>query len=118
MPTTFLDKFKVKAGTKVEAAAVQKGLSNAAKIAAKIPTVVFEHHILRSENWREEIRNVYDAGLKAGHRVITAADLAGVPPNLLEATRPRLYESNPPPEAFMKWCKLSREVQRQTPPPL
>jgi hypothetical protein len=106
------------AGTKVKTAAIQKGLRNAAKIATKVPTILFEHHVLRSENWREETKVVYDAGLQAGNRILTAAEYVGLQPDLLESIRPRLYEAHPPSEAFLNWCKLPREKQRQTSPPI
>jgi hypothetical protein len=55
---------------------------------------------------------------KAGHRVLTAADYLGVKPDLLEARREQLYENNPPPEVFLKWCALPREKRRLQPPPV
>ncbi len=105
-------------GTKVNTAMIQKGFRNAAKIAGKVPTVFFEHHVLRSENWREEAKVVYDAGLKANHKILTAAEYIGSQPKLLEPIRLRLYEDDPPSEMFLKWCKLPRDKQRQTPPPI
>jgi hypothetical protein len=106
------------AGTKVNAAVIQRGFHNAAKIAGKVPTIFFEHHVLRSENWREEAKIVYDAGLAADHKILTAAEHIGMQPNLLESIRLRLYEDDPPSELFLKWCKLPRDKQGQSPPPI
>lgn len=111
-PPTYL------AGTKVDLASIQKGLRNAVKITMKVPIVFFEHHVLRSEKWREETKTVYNAALRAKHKVITAAEYVGSQPNMLESIRQRLYDDEPPSEAFLKWARLSRDDKRQTPPPI
>jgi hypothetical protein len=105
-------------GFKVEKASIQKGIENACELAAKVPTLIFEHHVLRSENWRDRTKPIFDMAEKAGHRVLTAADYLGVKPDLLEARREQLYENNPPPEVFLKWCALPREKRRLQPPPV
>jgi len=111
-PPFYLEKVKVDAKT------IQEGVANAVKIARSVPTMIFEHHALRSENWIEEIRPIRDAGIEAGHVVITAAEYLGLRPNTLESIRQRLYEDHPPSESFLKWCGLEREKQRLTPPPI
>ena len=103
---------------KVDTKAIQEGVANAIKIARSVPTVIFEHHALRSENWSEEIRPIRDAGSEAGHVVITAAEYLGLKSNALESIRQQLYEDHPPSESFLKWCALEREEQRQTVPPI
>jgi predicted metallo-beta-lactamase superfamily hydrolase len=105
-------------GVKVEKERIRDGLENAAMLAGKIPTVVFEHHLLRSEDWRDRAELVYGAAGKAGNTVSTAAEYAGEPPRVLEAIRPQLYEQEPPSEEFLKWSKLRREKQRTQPPPV
>ena len=85
-PPFYLEKVKV------DTKAIQEGVANAIKIAQSVPTVIFEHHALRSENWREEIRPIYDAGRGAGHTVITAAEYLGLKPNALESMRQQLYD--------------------------
>jgi len=105
-------------GFRVDKEAIQKGIQNAAKIANKIPTVLLEHHILRSEDWREEARLVFDSAAQAGHRVVTAAEYLGQESRLLECKRELLYEKDPPSEAFMKWTKLREQKRRQQVPPL
>jgi predicted metallo-beta-lactamase superfamily hydrolase len=97
---------------KVEKASIQRGIENAARIAGKVQILIFEHHLLRSDNWRERVSLVYDAAMKGGHKVLTAADYLGTQPQLLESNREHLYEQDPPSEAFLKWSKLPRERQR------
>ena len=105
-------------GIKVDKATIRKGLDNAAEIAGKVPMVIFEHHPLRSEDWRERAKNVFEVGSEMRHTVTTAAEYAGERLQLLEAVRPRLYEEEPPSEAFLKWSKLKREKQRTQIPPI
>jgi predicted metallo-beta-lactamase superfamily hydrolase len=105
-------------GVKVEKSSIREGMENAAKVAAAVPSVIFEHHVLRSADWKEGSKLVYDAGEKAGHRVVTAAEYGGGEVTLLESMRERLYEEDPPSEAFLKWAKLKRDKQRQEAPPV
>ena len=105
-------------GVRVEKASIQKGLENASTIAGKIPTAIFEHHVLRSADWKEEAAQVFKAAQKAGHIVITAAEFSGKQPMLLESIRERLYEEEPPSEEFMKWTQLNHEKRRQLAPPV
>jgi predicted metallo-beta-lactamase superfamily hydrolase len=111
-PPFYLDKVKV------DTKAIQEGIANASRIARSVPTVIFEHHALRSENWREEIRPICDAGRGVGHTVITAAEYLGLKPNALESMRQQLYADDPPPESFLKWCALERDKQKHIPPPI
>jgi predicted metallo-beta-lactamase superfamily hydrolase len=104
-------------GVKVDKTPIRDGLKNAAMLAGKIPMLLFEHHLLRSEDWRDRAKLVYDAARKAGNTVSTAAEYAEQPPKILEAIRPQLYEQEPPTEEFLKWSKLKREKQRMQPPP-
>jgi predicted metallo-beta-lactamase superfamily hydrolase len=93
-------------------------MENAAQIAGKVQTLIFEHHLLRDENWRDRAKLVYAAGESAGNVVSTAAEHVGTPMQVLEAIRSRLYEQEPPTEEFMKWAKLKREKQRTQLPPI
>jgi len=111
-PPFYLEKVKV--GTE----AIQQGVANAVTIARNVPTVIFEHHALRSETWIEEMQPIRQAGSETDHRVITAAEYLGQKPNTLESMRQRLYEDHPPSKSFLKWYGLDREKQRQTPPPI
>jgi predicted metallo-beta-lactamase superfamily hydrolase len=105
-------------GVKVDKSLIQEGMQNAARIAGKVRTFVFEHHLLRSEDWRNRANFVYEVAGKAGNIVCTAAEYLGESPQILEAIRPELYEKEPPSEEFLKWSKLKREKQRLAPPPI
>jgi predicted metallo-beta-lactamase superfamily hydrolase len=105
-------------GVKVEKASIMKGLENAARVAARVPTVIFEHHLLRSGNSREKAEVVYDSAARANHRVISASDYLGREPQLLECNRERLYEEEPPREDFVKWTKLPRDKRSMQLPPV
>ncbi len=105
-------------GIRVEKSSIRKGIENAARVAGQVPTLIFEHHVLRSDNWKEQMNPVYDASAKADHRVVTGAEYLGVQPMLLESHRERLYEEEPPSETFLKWTELPREKRRHEVPPV
>jgi predicted metallo-beta-lactamase superfamily hydrolase len=105
-------------GIKVERSSIQKGIDNATKLAAKVPALIFEHHVLRSENWRDEVKPILDAAEKTGHRVLTAADYLRTEPHLLESKREQLYKDDPPSDEFLKWCALPNEKRRVQAPPI
>jgi predicted metallo-beta-lactamase superfamily hydrolase len=105
-------------GSKVAKGTIASAFTNATRIANRIPTVIFDHHILRSAEWKDSARSVFDAGARASHRVVTAAEYAGLPTQLLEAVRQTLYEQDPPSPEFLKWSKLKREKQRLELPPI
>ncbi len=110
-PPTYLE------GVRVAQAPIQAGIENASRLASKIPIVIFEHHILRSEKWREQSNSVYDAASSAEHKVMTAAEYLKTPNMLLESQREQLYEEEAPSPEFIKWTELHREKKRlQTPP--
>lgn len=111
-PPTYLE------GMKVDKAAISTSMGNAARIAGQVQTLLFEHHLLRDENWRERAEQVYEAGTSAGNIVSTAAEYVSMQPQALEAIRSRLYEQEPPTAEFMKWSKLKREKQRTQLPPI
>jgi predicted metallo-beta-lactamase superfamily hydrolase len=105
-------------GVKVEKSSIRNGMENAARVTGAVPSVIFEHHVLRSATWKLGTQLVYEAGMKAGHRVMTAAEYGGVGAMLLESMRERLYEEEPPSEAFLKWTKLQRDKRRLEVPPI
>ncbi|MCX8153713.1 MAG: hypothetical protein N3E52_04695, partial [Candidatus Bathyarchaeota archaeon] len=71
------------------------------------PLTILEHHTLRDEQWKQKIALVYDAALRAGHKIMTAAEFAGEKNNFLESKRKQLYLEMPPSKEFENW---SREV--------
>jgi uncharacterized protein len=111
-PPTYLE------GVKVGKLEINSGMENAARIAGKVQTVLLEHHLLRDENWRNRMKPVCEAAAIAGNVVSTAAEHFGLPLQVLEAVRSRLYGQEPPTAEFLKWSKLKREKQRTQPPPI
>jgi len=111
-PPTYLE------GVRVDQASIQAGIQNAATIVSKIPIVIFEHHILRSEKWREDSKPVYDSASKSEHKVMTAAEYLKIPNMPLESQRERLYKEETPSPAFVKWTELHREKRRLQDPPV
>jgi hypothetical protein len=105
-------------GVRVEASLISRGLTNAARIASVVPTLIFEHHILRSESWKTDSKPVYEASAKAGNQVVTAAEYMGEPPMLLEARREDLYREEAPSPEFMRWTQLKNEKRRVVRPPI
>lgn len=87
-------------------------------LASTIPTLVVDHHLLRSINWEEWMGPVYTSSEKSGNRVLTMAELAGRKNMTLEAEREVIYENNPPSEEFMKWAQASDEYKLKHPAPL
>jgi hypothetical protein len=111
-PPTYLE------GVRVEGSSLRRGIINAAKIASAVPTMIFEHHILRSENWKLDAKPVYDAASKAETRVLTAAEYLNQPVLILEPRREVLYKEEKPSPEFMKWTELHRDKRRLRSPPI
>ena len=111
-PPLYLQGFKVPKET------IQMGIGNAAKIARKIPLTILEHHLLRSENWKEEAGPIFENAEATDHEVVTAAGYLRQPSTMLESMRESLYEKEPPSEAFMKWTKLREPKRRLQVPPI
>lgn len=105
-------------GVRVPEASIERGIKNGARIAAKVPTIILEHHILRDENWRSDVKALFDAATKESHRVVTAAQYASQPDMTLECRRQQLYEEEPPSSAFMKWTAMRNDKRRLVDPPL
>lgn len=102
---------------RVNRASIEKGLQNLVRLIEEVPLVVVDHHAARLANWRERLSE-WLPSLEEGRAFISAAELAGVKEELLEAMRRRLYEEEPPSEEFVKWARLRREERRRIPPPL
>jgi len=105
-------------GIRVGQPSIRAGIENAARIASTTPIVIFEHHVLRSEKWREQSKLVYDSASSAEHKVMTAAEYLKTPNMLLESQRERLYEEEPPTSEFVKWTELNHDKQRLQNPPV
>ena len=111
-PPTYLQGFRIGEGF------FQAAVRHMEEIVQKIPTVVVDHHLLRDDGWYKFLEPVRASAEKSGHRIITAAELAGEEARPLECQRRKLYEENKPNREFLKWAKLPKEKQSLTPPPL
>ena len=111
-PPTYLE------GIKVEEASIKKGIDNAARLVDRVSVLILDHHLLRSENWKDRAAPIFDVARSAKHSVMTAAEYMGSSPILLESMRERLYEKDPPSEEFIKWTKRPREKRRLEDPPV
>jgi predicted metallo-beta-lactamase superfamily hydrolase len=103
---------------KVARSSFDRGMNNMAELAKVIPTIVLDHHLLRSLEWRDAARTILEVAASQGHRVVTAAEFVGENDTLLEASRRELYEKNPPSKAFLAWTKMKPEKRRKKTPPL
>ncbi len=106
------------AGFKVDEKGVQVGIKNLERLVKIVPFTILEHHILRSENWREEAKAVFESAEKSGHKVFTAAEFLGEQNNLLEARRRMLFTESPPSKDFEKWMRESLSARKKIKPPI
>jgi len=61
---------------------------------AGISRLVVDHHLTRDLDYRDRIRPVYEAGDEMGVTVECAAEFLNVEPQMLEARRQELYQTN------------------------
>ncbi|MCD6478999.1 MAG: hypothetical protein J7L44_03885, partial [Candidatus Diapherotrites archaeon] len=60
-----------------------------------LEALIVDHHFLRDLKWRERIASVFEEAERKEAEVLTAAEYAGKPIEMLEAHRKELYEMNP-----------------------
>lgn len=94
----------------------ERDLSNArrnlSELARKVPKLVIDHHLLRSVEYPKFLKPVYKSAKESGNEVLTASELLGRKPNLLEAKRKQLHEEEPVSEELyerLKEGKLKEE---------
>ena len=105
-------------GFKVAEAQLEMGLRNLAGVVETVPLTILEHHALRDESWQQKTKQAYDAALKAGHTVMTAAEFAGQENAFLESKRKRLYVDYPPSKEFEKWMRGGLTAKSTAKPPI
>lgn len=88
-PPLYLKNFKI------DEESLTNALNNMVKIVKAIPLTVIDHHILRSLDYKEYLTPVFAEAEKSGHRVISASELVGQEPQLLEAKRKELHARGP-----------------------
>ncbi|HOK58672.1 MAG TPA: hypothetical protein PK659_06280 [Methanothrix sp.] len=76
---------------------LSRSVENIIKIisSTSIKTIVIDHHFMRDIAYADRIPEVYMSAQDAGVRVLSAAELTGRTPDLLEARRKELYRSSP-----------------------
>lgn len=97
---------------------VDSGIENLKILAREIPNIILEHHLLRDENWREHIKEVFRASSEKNNRILTAAEFFGKKNMFLEAVRDKLYEKYPPSSEFERWSRKPHQKRKLIPPPL
>ncbi|MCS7119766.1 MAG: hypothetical protein RMJ07_05560 [Nitrososphaerota archaeon] len=111
-PPTYLTNFSE------DVESFKSALMNLKILVSRIPTVILDHHILRDGGWREKIMPVFEAAESVGHRIVTAAEFLGENNRLLEASRKKLYEEEPPSKEFNDWLRLDPKKRRTVMPPI
>jgi hypothetical protein len=99
-PPIYLKNFKVSEEDLIEAR------NNLEKIVEKIPLTIIDHHLLRSLDYPEYLKPVYEEAKKYSHEVKTAAEFIGLEPQLLEARRKELHKLEPVPR------EVYREIEK------
>ena len=97
---------------------VEVGIKNLEILASEIPNIMLEHHLLRDEDWKSHVKNVFRKAKEKNHKVFTAAEFIGKENMFLEAIRDKLYERHPPSREFEKWSKTPLKKRKFTRPPL
>jgi predicted metallo-beta-lactamase superfamily hydrolase len=88
-PPLYLKNFKI------DEESLAKALENMVKVVREVPVTMIDHHLLRSLDYRDYLRPVYEEAGKCGHKVLSAAEFVGQAPQLLEAMRKELHSQEP-----------------------
>ena len=73
----------------------EAGIENMRTLVREVPTVILDHHILRTEEGLEQLEQLRTQAAKVQHRLVCAAEFMGRSPLLLEAHRRELHEKEP-----------------------
>ncbi|MEW6221831.1 MAG: MBL fold metallo-hydrolase [Candidatus Hadarchaeota archaeon] len=88
-PPLYLQGFRVELGDMVRA------LENIKELVKRVQLVVIDHHLLRSLDYLDFLKPAAAEAEKKGHKIITASELVGQEPQLLEARRRELHSKEP-----------------------
>jgi len=105
-------------GISVTEKTINLAIDNLVELVKKVPIIVLEHHLLRTEKWKDAIQPVLKAAEEVGHKVLTAAEFSGKDNYILEFKRKELYEDRPPSKEFLNWSRLPRYKKKIIKPPL
>lgn len=104
--------------SKVSAETVEGSLRNLQGIVRTVPVTVLDHHILRSEDWKDQAKGVFEEAETYHNRILTAAEYVGKESMLLECGRKSLYELEPPSKDFLRWARIPMAERKKTAPPI
>ena len=96
---------------------IEQAKKNLSRLVEETKLMILDHHLLRDLKTLDFVRELSKKAKKFGNKVQTFAEYQEKPNLLLEAQRKELYQKKRPSEEFMRWTKLSPEVQRETLPP-
>lgn len=65
------------------------------KLAEKVPKLIVDHHLLRTTKYPEFLAPIKEVAEKSGHKILTASELIGKKPQLLEARRKEFHKKEP-----------------------
>ncbi|MBS7622710.1 MBL fold metallo-hydrolase [Candidatus Bathyarchaeota archaeon] len=105
-------------GRLVKEEQIELARANLTKLSQEVSTVILDHHLMRSPDWRDFIEPALQAAELNRNTIRSAAEHAQLPNRLLECRRRELYSENPPCREFLKWTKLPEERRRLEPPPI
>jgi predicted metallo-beta-lactamase superfamily hydrolase len=105
-------------GSNVSEIQIQHAMRNLKKLGRKIPTIIADHHLLRSQTWQQDMQQVRKATEKVGNRIVSAAEYLKKTPRLLESRRKELFEADPPTSEFTKWANQQELKRKRIKPPL
>ncbi|HDI12711.1 MAG TPA: hypothetical protein ENF64_01185 [Hadesarchaea archaeon] len=88
-PPLYLKNFKI------DEESLATALENMRRLARRIPTIIIDHHLLRSLDYPEYLHPVYSEAERYKHKVISASEFLGKAPVLLEAMRKELHAKEP-----------------------
>lgn len=80
---------------KLDEADLTRARSNLVKLVEKIPIIAVDHHLLRDRVYEKYLESAFSLADKVGNKLITASELIGKEPELLEARRRELHRKEP-----------------------
>jgi hypothetical protein len=97
---------------KIDQESLMTARKNMQILVERVPLTIIDHHLLRTLEYKEYLRPIYTAAEKNGNQVLTASELLGFEPNLLEANRKELHKQHPISKDW--YAKLERGELFQT----
>ena len=111
-PPIYLQAFQKQLANKINS------IKNMVDIIKSIPRVLYDHHLLRKIDWKEECFKIFNNLNVKIDKIDTFASFLSIKEELLEANREKLYEEFPITEEFKKWQLLNEKIRKSIRPPL